>query len=141
MAAAGGLGEGSACCSCCRHGQQTACPPSLLRSTHLLHCVHLAWSPGRPRHTQRTQAAPRQTAVAGAPRQQVVQWSICMLTLVELDICQRRWMDDLHPCWHEQSRGASQPPEHTIRGTGPGRYHTRTLTAGGAPLHTLLHGL
>ena len=87
MSAAGGSDGRSSCRSCCRHGQQTACPPSLHRVTHLLHCAHLACSPGRPRRTQHTQTTPRQRAVTGAHSQQVVQWSICMLTLVELDIC------------------------------------------------------
>jgi len=64
-----------------------------------------------------------------------------MLTLVELDMCQRRSMDAFHICQYEQRSRASQPPEHTNRGTGPGRYHTRTLTTEGAPLHALLHGL
>ena len=81
MAAAGGLGEGSACCSCCRHGQQTACPPSLLRDTHLLHCAHLAWPPGHPRHAQQAQTAPRERAFTGAHNQAVGASGAAVLTL------------------------------------------------------------
>ena len=119
--------------------------PCLYRAAfHFWHTEHLNYRRRDARQgqaQQHTQTAASQRAVAGTHGQQVVQWSIRMRTLVELDICQRRWMDDLHPCWHEQGRRASQPSEHTNRGAAAGRSHTHALTAGGAPLHALLHGL
>ena len=90
MTAAGESGEeSSSCCVGERQSLQVSCRWNFVFAFHLpqpghLHCC------AQMRTGADKQVAPRQRAVTGAHTQHIVLLSICVLTMVEVDICQRR---------------------------------------------------
>ena len=66
---------------------------------------------------QHTQTAARETAFPGAHIHHIVLLSICMLTMVELDICVRRRKGASHPCATaiQRQRGSADGAHRRLR--------------------------
>jgi hypothetical protein len=104
--------------SCClRHCQHSAWPSSLARDSQWWQRVHCFCSPGHPRPVENTSTAAGERVPSCAASAVVVQWSISLLTFVELDMLsatQRLLLPSLHMARQAQRVSAHCTP-HAMR--------------------------
>lgn len=108
----------SSLCSCCLRHSRHICVRLVVFLIHLEQIWHCSCRPGASRsNNQHTNTTVYERAFTVAHIQQVVQWSICMLTLVDADITlatgMRQTGSASHCKFHSSTKRTCQPSDHT----------------------------